>query len=175
MVDAHFVPYNEETHRTQFLELNVEHATWVNSEVKTRYEIELVPPGSSIREIIESTLPKFTSIKPPEGIIYILEVDGKAEGIGALRKQEDGVAEIKRMYIRPKYRGMGFGKVMMKRLEEKARDFGYSTLRLDTSEYMAAALHIYRKAGFKETEAFPIEVTRLSETEGIKIYMEKQL
>jgi ribosomal protein S18 acetylase RimI-like enzyme len=64
---------------------------------------------------------------------------------------------------------------MMKRLEEKARDFGYSTLRLDTSEYMAAALHIYRKAGFKETEVFPIEVTRLSETEGIKIYMEKQL
>jgi GNAT superfamily N-acetyltransferase len=173
MVDSNLVPYNDAIHRMSLFDLEIEHASWIANEVKTRYGIELVPQGNSIRDVVESIFPMLTSIKPPEGIIYILEVDGIAEGMGVLRKQSDGIAEIRRMYIRPKYRGMGLGKEMVERLEEKAREFGYLTLKLDTSEFMVAALHIYRKMGFKESEAFSDGSTRLGE--GIRIYMEKQL
>jgi ribosomal protein S18 acetylase RimI-like enzyme len=180
MIDARFVPYDDETHRAQFLELNIEYVKWVVNEVNSRYGINLVPPGSdvddAVREHVKGQLPGYASIKPPEGIIYILEVDGEAAGMGALRKMEDGIGEIKRMYNRPKYREIGYGKEMFKLLEEKAKEFGYSRLRLDTRTDSAASLHIYRKAGFKEIGPYPgVELAALNESEGIMVYMEKIL
>jgi ribosomal protein S18 acetylase RimI-like enzyme len=180
MVEAHFVPYDEKRHRDQFLQMNIEAVIWEVNEVSRIYGINTIPPGENVahavRDYIEEQLLKYAAIKPPKGIIYILEVDGEAMGMGALRKQEDGVGEIKRMYNRPKVRGRGFGQEMLKRLEKKAKEFGYSTLRLDTRADSAAALHIYRKAGFKERGAFPVEAPDVwTETEGIKVYMEKKL
>ena len=68
-----------------------------------------------MREFVENSLPKFIDMKPEEGIIYILEVDGAVAGMGVLRELEEGIGEIKRMYIRPEYQGRGFGKEMLDR------------------------------------------------------------
>jgi GNAT superfamily N-acetyltransferase len=153
MVELQFVPYNDEVHRDQFYELNLEYLTWVDNESYTRYGVNVNPDGS-VQEYLDSVYQKFTEIEPPEGIIYILESEGKAVGMGALRKLQDGIGEIKRMYIRPNpiYRGKGYGKKMLYRLEEKAREFGISTLRLDTGG----------------------EWDNRSDTEDFTIYMEKR-
>jgi GNAT superfamily N-acetyltransferase len=90
----------------------------------------------------------FTGIRLSEGIIYLLEIEGKAEGMVALRKLGDGVGEINRMYIRPEYRGRNYGKLMLNKLIDKGREFGYSIIRLDTVDFMTTAQHIYRSAGF---------------------------
>ncbi len=143
MVEAHFIPYNDENHRAPFLKLLVEYGVWLANEVSTRYDINLVPPGytteQAAREYMENVLPNYTAMKPPEGIIYILEVDGEAAGMGILRKNEDGVGEIKRMFTRPEFRGNGYGQEMLRKLEGTAEEFGYSTLRLDTRVDAAAA------------------------------------
>ncbi|MBN1683166.1 GNAT family N-acetyltransferase [Candidatus Bathyarchaeota archaeon] len=55
-----------------------------------------------------------SSLKPSEGILYILKVDGVTAGMGALRRLDDSVGEIKRMYVRPSYRGKGYGKKCLK-------------------------------------------------------------
>ncbi|UCH02861.1 MAG: GNAT family N-acetyltransferase [Candidatus Bathyarchaeota archaeon] len=68
--------------------------------------------------------------------------------MGALKKLEDGIGEIKRMYIRPEHRGQGYGKTILNRLIDKSRELGYSTIRLDTADFMTTAQSMYRSAGF---------------------------
>jgi len=177
MAEIKFVQYDGEAHEARFFELNLEYLTLVDSEVYRVHGIHINPEGT-VQEYLEVAFPKFTEIKPPNGIIYILEADGEADGMGALRKLEDGVGEIKRMYIRPQHRGHGYGQEMYDRLEKKAEEFGFSTLRLDTADFpmTAAALHIYRKNGFKEIGSYSGgEWDGRSDTDGITIYMEKKL
>jgi GNAT superfamily N-acetyltransferase len=92
--------------------------------------------------------------------------------MGTIRKLENGVGEIKRMYIKPEFQGKGLGREMMARLEAKARDFGYSTLRLDTAWFLGAAVHVYWRAGFVERGKYP---GTESEGDSNYIYMEKLL
>ncbi len=168
-----FVPYDDNKHHNQFQELNIEYITWFRDEMLANYNIDLFTGRSTVRQYIENTLPEFIEAKPPEGVIFILEVDGKMCGMGALKKLEEGIAEVKRMYVRPEYRGNGYGKRMLNRLIEAAKEFGYSTLRLDTGEFMKAALGLYRSAGFNEREPYSgTEYTRDSNTH---IFMEKKL
>jgi len=151
-----FVPYDETAHRHHFLKLNVEHLNWFVEEAFTRHNIDATalagPP--TIQEYVETHLDDFTSIRPPKGIIYMVETEGNVVGMGALRELEEGIGEIKRMYIRPKYRGRGLGKELLGKLIEKAKEFGYTTLRLDTADFMTVAQNIYRSAGFKEIDEY---------------------
>ena len=154
---VNFVPYDEMTHRDHFLKLNVEHLNWFVEEAFARHNIDTIAIAGprTVQEYVETHLDEFTSIKPPKGIIYMVETEGKVVGMGALRELKEGVGEIKRMYIRPKYRGRGLGKKLLQKLMEKAKEFGYTTLRLDTADFMIVAQNIYRSAGFKEIEEYP--------------------
>ena len=174
MGDLTFVPYNDETHRSSFFELNLEYLIGANEVMYDEYGIYLIPDGT-VKDYLESVFPTFTAIKPPNGIIFILEDDGNPVGMGALKKLEDGVGEIKRMYIRPDYRG-GYGKKLYGLLEDKAREFGFSVLRLDTARVAAAAVNIYRKVGFKEIEGYSGgEWEGSNNLDSIVIFMEKHL
>ncbi|MCX6654499.1 MAG: GNAT family N-acetyltransferase [Candidatus Bathyarchaeota archaeon] len=167
-----YVPYNDGKHRAQFLELNMEYMYWGIDQFLENYGSTPIP-RDSVREFVENSLPKFIDMKPQEGIIYILEVDGAVAGMGALRKLEKGVGEIKRMYIRPEYQGRGFGKEMLDRLTDKALELGFSMLRLDTSDCFRAAKHVYQSAGFKMRGPYPgIEVSGMGPHQ---IFMEKEL
>jgi GNAT superfamily N-acetyltransferase len=133
-----FVPYDETIHRNHFLKLNIEHLNWFVEKAFTTHDIDIAaltgPP--SVEDYVKAHLDKFTSIKPPNGIIYIIETDKNVVGMGALKELGEGIGEIKRMYIRPEYRGRGLGKKLLKKLIEKAKEFGYATLRLDTADFM---------------------------------------
>jgi GNAT superfamily N-acetyltransferase len=76
------------------------------------------------------------------------------------------------MFIRPEFQGKGYGKEMMARLMDRARELGYSTLRLDTAYFLEAAIHIYKSVGFKERGKYP---GTESEAEPHYIYMERKL
>ncbi|MBC8224718.1 GNAT family N-acetyltransferase [Candidatus Bathyarchaeota archaeon] len=175
MSEAYFVPYDDDIHRDQFFNLNLEYLSWINDLVYERHGIR-INPGGSVREYLESVFPKMAVIVPPEGIIYIIEVEGMVDGMGVLRRIEGSVGEIKRMYIRPKIRGKGYGKEMLRRLEDMARELGFSTLRLDTGDFMEVAQHIYRKAGFVEIGKYSGgEWVDRNDTEDVALYMEKKL
>jgi len=94
---AEFVPYDDKKHRNQFLDFNVEYLTWIRDELLNKYGRHLFPDDVTVQDYVEKMLPKFTNARPPEGAVYILEVDGKMAGIGALRKLEERVAEVKRV------------------------------------------------------------------------------
>ncbi len=151
-----FIPYDEDVHRTQLFELNVEYVSWVTDETQARHDIDVMAEVKHmLREYVEAFLDDLLVTRPPEGMVYVLEDDGDVVGMGALKKLEEGIAEIKRMYIRPQYRGKGLGKKLLKKLMAKGKEFGYPTIRLQTADWMTIAHRIYRSAGFKEIDEYP--------------------
>ena len=105
-------------------------------------------------------------------MVYLLLVDSNIAGMGAIRKMNDGIGEIQRMYIRSDYRGRGLGKEMLNRLMEVGRDLGCFIFRLSTPKFALAAQHIYRSSGFLEREEYP-ESEVPAEFKQYWIFMEK--
>jgi len=88
---------------------------------------------------------------PPEGRLVLAEYESQLAGCVALHKLEPNICEMKRLYLRPQFRGKGLGRVLAERIMTEARHIGYSRMRLDTVEpVMKDAVVMYRKLGFKE-------------------------
>jgi ribosomal protein S18 acetylase RimI-like enzyme len=75
---------------------------------------------------------------------------GAAIGCAGVREFEDGVGELKRMYIKDAYRGKGLGKTLLNQALSVAQALGYKKLRLDTVSSMKSAISLYESAGFYE-------------------------
>jgi GNAT superfamily N-acetyltransferase len=84
-----------------------------------------------------------------EGIEFVAGfIGGRPVACGAVQPLGDGVGELTRMYVRPAYRGRGLSRLILAALEELAMQSGYHTLRLETGNYLAPALGLYRSAGY---------------------------
>ena len=79
----------------------------------------------------------------------VVTVDGRAVACGAWQPLEPGVAELKRMYVRPAYRGRGIARQLVVALEEEAFAAGRPLLRLETGTYLTRAIALYRSAGYR--------------------------
>ena len=94
----------------------------------------------------------------PDGRLFLVEVDGKIAGTISLRKIREDCGEIKRMYVRPKFRGDNLGDLMIEEVIRVSKENGYSKLYLDTAHFMSSAVSLYKKFGFKETGPYPESV-----------------
>jgi putative acetyltransferase len=96
-----------------------------------------------------------------EGVdFFVLRIDAEAAACGGLlfvdaANGEPAFAEIKRMYVRPAFRGRGFGKAILDHLAERARARGVDLLRLETGIHQVEAIGLYERVGFGRIGAFP--------------------
>jgi ribosomal protein S18 acetylase RimI-like enzyme len=85
---------------------------------------------------------------PPGGALLLARESGEATGCIALRPLADGAAEIKRLYVRPAWRGSGLGRRLAEAALAEAATRGYAVVRLDTTPAMTAARALYALLGF---------------------------
>ena len=96
----------------------------------------------------------------PTGCILLAIYKGQSVGCVGLRKLSDGVCEMKRLFVREQFSGLGLGRALAEAVIEEARKIGYNNMRLDTVPSMKMARALYVSLGFKQTGPYrynPIE------------------
>jgi len=98
---------------------------------------------------------------PPLGAILLAELNGVPRGVVALRPLDEGIAEMKRLFVEPQARGHRLGRLLVEAVLEQARQAGYSAIRLDSLPHMQSAIALYRSLGFRDIEAYYENPVRL--------------
>ena len=96
----------------------------------------------------------------PRGCLLLAIYKGQTAGCVGLRKLSEGVCEMKRLYVKERFRRMGIGRALAEAVIEEARKIGYNYMRLDTVPSMDVARALYASVGFKQTSPYrynPIE------------------
>jgi putative acetyltransferase len=111
------------------------------------YLIPLSPPesrhGYSIEKLLTEEVP-----------FFIIRNNGIPVGCGGVKLFGTDYGEIKRMYVRPEFRGLGFAKLMLNHLAEYARNHGVAILRLETGIAQRDAIALYERSGFRSIAPF---------------------
>ncbi|MFW9939625.1 MAG: GNAT family N-acetyltransferase [Candidatus Thorarchaeota archaeon] len=180
-----FISINLDIHKSLLVDLNEEYISWIVSQLKEHYDVDIfnmegsiqynkIEKQALIKVYAKESVEKLTSYMPPEGIYYILQKSEKVVGMGGLRKINASVGEIKRMYIRPEYRGKDFGKELLQLIVKKAKEFRFTTFRFETVKFMITAQYIYHQAGFREIDEYA-EVETPLPLQPYWLFMEKKI
>lgn len=103
--------------------------------------LALTPPEFCTHMIVEQ-------MAGGETTLFVARIDGQAVAIGALRRDQHGVGEVKRMYTRPEHQGQGIGGAILAEIEALARREGLTRLVLETGDRHPAAWRVYERGGF---------------------------
>jgi putative acetyltransferase len=126
------------------------------------------PDGADASQLINELQALLEPLYPPESrhgypiekllqekvAFFVIRVDDLPAGCGAIKLFGSVYGEVKRMYVRPQFRGQGLGKRMLEQLESYAQERGLSLLRLETGIYQTEAIALYEKYGFKQIPPF---------------------
>jgi len=152
---AEIIPFDPDLHLEEFRQMNIKTNVWHWEQVWDNHQMDVGSIlGQTPQEYVDNHLSLYTNMKPPEGIIYMIDVDGDIAGMGTIKKLSDDVGELKRMYTYHQYRRRGYARQMLNKLLEAGREFGCTSFLLDTARF-SVAHHLYRSAGFKEIDPYP--------------------
>ncbi len=120
---------------------------------------ELIRPpwnyNLDVKYAVNFTINNLDKFAEPYGRLFLVEVDSEIAGTISLRKIRGDAGEIKRMYVKPKFRGKKLGNLMVEKVISISKENGFSKLFLDTSSFMSSAVSLYKKYGFKEIDSYP--------------------
>lgn len=149
MTTIAFVPADPVTHRDILLELNVEYMQWNSEQLLAMFGIRFADvAGVEVPQYVASHIDKACGEPPPNGCFYLVEYDGVVAGMGGLRRMRGDVSELKRVYVRPAFRGKQLGAAILQRVLADAKAFGFRSMRLDSGPFMHAAHKLYLAHGF---------------------------
>ena len=177
MGEVRFQQVESEKQKEQAGALIREYLEWLNERLQREYGIEF-----DAEAMVESDLSDPDKFHPPDGRFYLAQYDNTIAGVGCLKKLEEGVGEVQRMYVLPGFRGKGIGRAIVNRLIDDARSIGYRQLKLESLEFLEAAHSLYRSVGFHEIDPYADNSMRSYQKEenldryySITVFMEMKL
>ena len=93
-------------------------------------------------------------LEAPRGVFVVARADEAPVACGGVQTIDDGVGEIKRMWVDEAMRGRGLGRRLLAELEDQCRSLGHHTVRLDTNSRLPEAVAMYRRSGYSEIERY---------------------
>ena len=94
------------------------------------------------------------SMAPGAGAFVLATSAGEPVACGGLQALSPGVGEIKRMWVHPRWRGVGLGARLLRHLEGVAEDLGHAVVRLDTNQTLVEAVAMYERAGYRRIDRY---------------------
>jgi len=140
---------NMPDHHAFVYDLFAEYLRWVCNTIYAEYKVKFDAESMIVHDM--ETIEIFSR---PKGFILLSYEDGFSSGCVCVRTLAKGIAELKRMYVRPVYRGKGIGTKLVQESVQQVRKMMYSTIRLDSAEFMTNAHRLYRSLGFTEIAAY---------------------
>ena len=150
-------------------ELLFEYLTWATDQAKELYN-EVV----DVDEMLDHSMSEINLFSPPSGRLLLAREEGVAAGVAFMKSIREDTCEIKRMYVRPAYRGKKIGRNLLNQLIQEAKEIGCSKILLDSARFMREAHSLYRSAGFKDIELYP-ETEMSEDFQEHMVYMELDL
>jgi GNAT superfamily N-acetyltransferase len=150
-------------------ELLSEYLVWATDQAMELYN-EIV----DVDEMLDHSMSEINLFSPPSGRLLLAREEGVAVGVAFLKSIREDTCEIKRMYVRPVYRGKKIGRNLLNQLIQDAKEIGYSKILLDSARFMREAHSLYRSAGFKDIELYP-ETEMSEDFQEHMVYMELTL
>jgi len=135
--------------RVHIQELFWEYLVWANGKLNSEYGIDL--DIQAMHEDMMTNLDKFLA---PWGRLLLARYDRQIVGCICMKELTTDIGEIKRMYVRPEFRGKGIGKALITEILNEARKIGYDRLRLDSTKFMHAAHRLYLSFDFIEIKPY---------------------
>jgi len=136
------------------IKLSQEYVSWMITAIQEHYPEFDITEFTSEHEY-DDVRKKFPGEHVlPYGRLFLAFSGGEVGGCVALGKLSDTVCEMRTLYVRPAFRGMGVGKTLAEASLHVAREIGYSHMRLDTLSFMDSALGLYRSLGFHDIEPY---------------------
>jgi GNAT superfamily N-acetyltransferase len=130
--------------------------------------VDARPDSEAAQELIEELEAALSAVYPAESrhgysvekllrqgvAFFVIRYNGEPAGCGGVQLYGTEYGELKRMYVRPQFRGMGLGKLMIAHIEKYAREQSVRLLRLETGVHQLAAIGLYEQSGFKSIGPF---------------------
>lgn len=129
--------------------LVTEYLTWVAALARSAYGLQF-----DAEAMARSDLKDAAKFFPPTGRFYLVQQGDAFVGVGCLRQLAAGMGELQRMYVQPRARGLGAGRLLLERLLQDARALGCLRVRLESLKALAAAHSLYRSVGFVEIDPY---------------------
>lgn len=146
---AQIIIADKAQHTATIHDLFLEYLNWGTSRVNQEFGL-----GFSAEDTIEQDMVSLDKFMPPKGRLLLAFVEDSPVGVACLKELTRNTGEVKRMYVRPVFRGRGVGRALLQKLIDEAIGIGYTCLRLDSARFMTEAHHLYRAMGFSEIEPY---------------------
>lgn len=130
--------------------LSQEYVTWMLETIQQTYPKVHVAAFADAHDYEDGGAKFPGDCVPPDGCLLLATDERGTGGCIALAKLDDTICEMRTLFVRPVFRGRGAGKLLVNAVLHEAQNIGYTTMRLDTLDFMKGALTLYVNLGFRE-------------------------
>jgi len=128
---------------TSIKKLVWEYFEWGNVCLQENYGYQL-----DINEMMKTFISELPMYCLPETRLYVVNYENDIIGLGGYKKKDETEVELKRVYLQTEYRGNGFGRLIVSKLIEDAKNYGFEKMILESADFMQEAFNLYKSLGF---------------------------